>query len=159
VLIAKDAVASIHYTLKNDEGEILDTSDGREPLPYVHGKGNLIRGLEAELEGKGAGAKLKVRIEPEDAYGVRDESLVQSVKRSQLPQGDLEVGMQFRAEGRRGALLVTVIEVDGDDVTLDANHPLAGVALNFSVEVMDVRAATPEELSHGHVHGPGGHHH
>lgn len=158
--IAKNAVAALEYTLKNDGGEVLDTSDGRDPLTYLHGAENLIPGLEAELEGKGAGDELSVRIAPADAYGERDEEMMQTVSRDVMPaDAEIEVGMQLQAESEGGVHIVTVIGVEGDDIHLDGNHPLAGVALNFQVKVVEVREATSEELEHGHVHGEGGHEH
>lgn len=158
--IQENSVVSIDYTLTSDEGEVLDSSQGGEPLTYIHGMGNLIPGLERELEGKGMGVALKVRIAPEDAYGVRDEDMVARVPRTQMPKGaPLEVGMQFQAAGPEGAQVVTLVKVEDDAVWLDANHPLAGMHLTFDVTVVAVRAATAEELEHGHVHGPGGHHH
>jgi FKBP-type peptidyl-prolyl cis-trans isomerase SlyD len=158
--IAKNAAVQIHYTLKNDAGEVLDSSDGSEPLAYLQGHGNLIPGLEKALEGKSAGDKLDVSIPPAEAYGVRDDGLIQDVPRSAF-QGvaDIEVGMQFHAESNHGPRTVTVTKVAADTVTVDGNHPLADQTLHFAVQIVDVRAATKEELSHGHVHGPGGHHH
>ena len=158
--IAKHRVVSIEYTLADDEGTVLDSSRGREPLVYLHGVGQMIPGLEAALADKGAGDTLQVRVLPADAYGERDDSLVQKASRSQLQGVDeIEVGMQFQAGGAQGRQIVTVVAIDGDQVTLDANHPLAGVPLNFAVEVVEVRAATPQELQHGHIHGPHGHDH
>lgn len=158
--IKKHTVAAIQYTLKDDSGEVIDSSSGGEPLTYVHGVGGLIPGLEAELEGKRAGDALKVRIAPAQGYGERDENLVARVPRSQMPSGaPLEVGMQFQARGPEGAQVVTLVRLEDDAVWLDANHPLAGMHLNFEVSVVSVRAAAPEEIEHGHVHGEGGHHH
>lgn len=158
--IAKHRVVSIEYTLTDDEGTVLDTSRGREPLVYLHGVGQMIAGLEAALTDKAAGDALQVRVLPADAYGERDDSLVQKALRSQLRGvADVEVGMQFQADGPQGRQIVTVVAVDGEQVTLDANHPLAGVPLNFAVEVVAVRAATAQELQHGHIHGPHGHDH
>lgn len=158
--IQLNSVASIDYTLTDDSGEVLDSSSGQGPLTYIHGTGGLIPGLESELEGKAAGATFKVRIAPENAYGVRDEGMVVRVPKSQMPQGqELEAGMQFQARGPEGVQVVTLVKVEPDAVWLDANHPLAGVHLNFDVTVVAVRQATAEELEHGHVHGPGGHHH
>ena len=157
--IAQDAVVSIHYTLTNDKGEKLDSSDGT-PLAYLHGNGNLIPGLERELEGKSAGDKLSVKIAAADAYGEYDKSLVQRVPRRALKGiANVQVGMQLHTQSADGVRAVTVTQVVGDMVTIDGNHPLAGQSLNFDVEVAEVRAATEEELSHGHVHGPGGHDH
>ena len=158
--IVKDAVVQIHYTLKNDAGEVLDSSSEAEPLVYMQGHGNLIAGLEKALEGKRAGDSLSVSIAPEEGYGVRDEGLVQDVPRSAF-EGvpNVEVGMQFHAESNHGPRTVTVTDVSADIITVDGNHPLADQTLHFAVEVVEVRAASEEELSHGHVHGPGGHHH
>lgn len=158
--IAPDQVVSIHYTLRDDAGEILDSSAGGEPLAYLHGHGNLIPGLERELAGRSAGEKLQVKIPPADGYGEYDQSLVQRVPRRTLKGvPNVRVGMRLQAQTAHGARAVTVTQVTGDLVTLDGNHPLAGKTLNFEVEVTEVRPATAEELSHGHVHGPGGHHH
>jgi FKBP-type peptidyl-prolyl cis-trans isomerase SlyD len=160
MLIAKDAVVTLHYTLKNDAGETLDTSAGGDPLAYLQGNGNLIPGLERALEGKKAGDKLSVKISPSDGYGELDKALVQQVpRRSFKGIANIQVGMQFQVQTPEGPRAVTVTNVVGDMVTVDGNHPLAGQNLNFDVEVTDVRTATEEELSHGHVHGPGGHHH
>lgn len=158
--IAADKVVQIHYTLTNDEGEVLDSSEGQEPLAYLHGFGNIIPGLENALAGRVVGDKFQVTIPPEEAYGLRDDDLVQAAPRSAF-QGVPEVlpGMQFHAESPEGIQLVTVIDVDGDNVILDGNHPMAGITLNFDVEVTDIREATAEELDHGHVHGPHDHHH
>ncbi|MGH8481987.1 MAG: FKBP-type peptidyl-prolyl cis-trans isomerase [Nevskiaceae bacterium] len=155
-----NCVAYIHYTLKDDAGAVIDSSAGGEPLAYLHGAGNIVPGLEKALEGKQTGEKLSVKVEPTAGYGVRDESLVQQVPRRSF-QGvrDLQAGMRFHAQTERGPIAVTVTQVQGDMITVDGNHALAGVTLNFEVEVTRVRDATPEELMHGHVHGPGGHHH
>ena len=158
--IALNCVAYIHYTLKDDAGAVIDSSSGGEPLAYLHGVGNLVPGLEKALEGKQAGEKLSVKVAPEEGYGVRDEGLVQQVPRRSF-QGvrDLKEGMRFQAQTQSGPVAVTVTRVQGDMITVDGNHALAGVTLNFEVEVTKVREATAEELMHGHVHGPGGHHH
>ncbi|HTT43681.1 MAG TPA: peptidylprolyl isomerase [Steroidobacteraceae bacterium] len=158
--IAADQVVSIHYTLKNDAGEVLDRSQADAPLTYLHGHGNLIPGLERELTGKSSGDRLQVRIVPAEAYGEYDQGLVQRVPRRALKGvRDVRVGLQLQAQTAQGARVVTVTQLSGDLVTLDGNHPLAGQHLNFDVEVGAVRAATAAELAHGHVHGPGGHHH
>ncbi len=158
--IAADKVVSIHYTLKDDAGTVLDSSAGGEPLAYIQGHGNLIPGLERALEGKSGGDKLDVSIAPEDGYGKHDTELVQRVPRRALQgAGEIRKGMQFQAQTPQGVRVFTVTAVVGDMVTLDGNHPLADQNLHFSVEVVDVREATTEELEHGHVHGPGGHHH
>jgi FKBP-type peptidyl-prolyl cis-trans isomerase SlyD len=158
--ITQDQVVSIHYTLKDDEGTVIDRSAEGEPLAYLHGRGNLIPGLERELTGKNTGDRLQVRIAPADAYGEYDRALVQRVPRRALKGiADVRVGMRLQAQTPEGAHAVTVTDISGDMVTLDGNHPLAGKNLNFEVEVAGTRAATEEELSHGHVHGAGGHHH
>ncbi|MBV1789557.1 peptidylprolyl isomerase [Marinobacterium sp. D7] len=158
--IAANAVVSIHYRLTNAAGEQLDSSEGQEPLAYLHGASNIIPGLENALAGKVVGDKLSVTVEPEEAYGPVKEELVQDVDRSNFEGIDvIEPGMQFMAQTPWGQQPVTVVSVEEDVVTLDGNHPLAGQTLSFDVEVVEVRAATEEELSHGHVHGPDGHHH
>ena len=159
--IGQDKVVLIHYTLTNDQGEVIDSSSGGDPLAYLHGQGNIIPGLEKALEGKQAGDKLDVKVAPGEGYGERDDKLVQQVPRRAFSGAkDVQPGMQFHAQTSGGQMrVVTVTRVVGDMVTVDGNHPLAGENLNFAVEVTEVRDATEEELSHGHVHGPGGHHH
>jgi len=154
--ISKHKVASIHYTLTDNDGKVLDSSAGREPLVYIQGIGNLIPGMEEGLEGKSTGDKVNIKVSPEKGYGVKDEALQQSVPRSAFGDQDVREGMQFQTN--QGGI-VTVTKVGLSEITVDANHPLAGVELNFDVEVLDIRLATQEELDHGHVHGPGGHHH
>lgn len=139
--IAENAAVSIHYTLTNDAGEVLDSSQGQEPLDYIHGSGQIIPGLEAALEGKQVGDTLQVTIAPEDAYGPRHEELIQPVPREAFEGvDDIEPGMQFQAESEEGMQLVTVAAVDETTVTVDANHPLAGETLHFDVEVTSVSA-------------------
>jgi len=158
--IAQDKVVLIHYTLRNDAGKVLDSSSGGDALAYLHGQGNIIPGLEKALEGKQAGDKLSVKVEPAEGYGQRDAQLVQQVPRRQFGGANVQPGMQFHAQTSQGQRrVVTVTNIAGDMVTVDGNHPLAGENLHFDVEVADVRDATAEELEHGHVHGPGGHHH
>jgi FKBP-type peptidyl-prolyl cis-trans isomerase SlyD len=158
--VAQDTVVAIHYTLRNDSGATLDASNTGEPLVYLHGNGNLIPGLERALEGKSAGEKLSVAVPAADAYGEVDSDLVQDVPRSAFRGiDDIQVGMQFQAESNHGPRSVVVTKVTKELITVDGNHPLAGQNLNFEVEIAEVRAATREELEHGHVHGPGGHHH
>jgi FKBP-type peptidyl-prolyl cis-trans isomerase SlyD len=154
--ISKHKVAAIHYKLTDNSGKVLDSSEGREPLHYIQGIGNLIPGMEEGLEGKIKGDKLQLQIAPEKGYGVKDDNLLQRVPRSAFGDQKIEKGMQFQTNNGH---VVTVTEVGLNEVTVDGNHPLAGVTLNFDVEVMSVREATEEELDHGHVHGPGGHHH
>jgi len=155
--ISKDTVVSIDYTLTNDGGEVLDTSKGRPPLVYLHGHGNIIPGLETALAGKTSGDTVQTTIAPADAYGVRDESLVQEVPRDRFdPSIELKAGMQFQAQTPEGVQLIRVVDVQGEQVKVDGNHPLADVTLNFDVKVVEVREATEEEISHGHVHGSDG---
>jgi FKBP-type peptidyl-prolyl cis-trans isomerase SlyD len=158
--ISKNKVVTIDYTLTNPAGEVLDTSKGQGPLPYLHGSGGIIPGLESALEGKKVGDSLQVTVEPDQAYGQRDPAMVQPVARKMFPaNANVSVGTKFQAQTQHGPRVVTVVGVNGDEVTIDANHPLAGVTLKFDVRVVGIRDATAEELSHGHVHGPGGHHH
>ena len=158
--ITADRVITIHYTLKDDNGTVLDSSAGGEPLAYIQGRGNLIAGLEKALEGKKGGHTMAVSIAPADGYGIRDEALIQRVPRRSLQRaGEIRKGMQFQVRTDNGMRMFTVTAVVGDMVTLDGNHPLADKTLHFDVQVVDVREATCEELEHGHVHGPGGHHH
>ena len=158
--IAKHKVVTIDYTLTGDDGNVIDQSqDGS--FAYLHGASNIIPGLESALTDKAAGDTLQVSVVPEDAYGLRNESLTQVVPRSAFATtDDVQVGGRFRAQAPDGQeLVVTVVDVDGENVTLDGNHPLAGQKLNFDVKILDVREASQEEIDHGHVHGPGGHHH
>ena len=159
--IADDCVVSIHYKLTDDKGEQIDSSEGQEPLSYLHGAGNVIQGLEDALTGHAVGDHLEVKLQPEDGYGEFDAELVQSVPRSSF-QGidELAPGMQFQTEDEDGQrMLVTVQEVSDEAVVVNGNHPLAGVVLNFDVTITDIREATAEELDHGHAHGAGGHDH
>lgn len=158
--IAKNTVVSIDYTLTDEAGAVLDSSKGHEPLAYLHGSGNIISGLEEALEGKTAGEQVQVSVPPEKGYGRRIEELQQKVPRKMFDtKQEIKPGMRFHAEGEHGTHTVTVMSVDQEHVTVDANHPLAGKLLNFDVKVVDVRTATQEELAHGHVHGPHGHNH
>lgn len=161
MLIANQHVVAIDYTLSNDAGEVIDSSAGAEPLVYLHGAGNIIAGLENALAGKTVGDELEVSIEPEDAYGEYSAELITNLGREMF-EGveELEVGMQFHASAPDGGMqIVTIRDVEGDQVTIDGNHPLAGQQLNFKVKVISVRAASEEEVAHGHVHGEGGHQH
>jgi FKBP-type peptidyl-prolyl cis-trans isomerase SlyD len=157
--ISKGKVASFHYTLTNDQGKILDSSRGEEPLSYIHGSGMIIPGLEKVLSGKSAGDTFNTTIEPQEAYGERHEDLIQDISRSVFPEGHkIAPGMQFHAQTEDGTQLITVVEVDDQQITIDANHPLAGERLTFDVEITEIREATKEEISHGHVHLPDGDH-
>ena len=158
--IEKNKAVFINYTLKDDNGKLIDTSEGRKPLAYIQGIGNLIPGLEAELEGKTTKDVLNVSIPPDQAYGIRNEGLVQRLDAQQFSNmPDLKPGMQFHANSQQRPLLITVIEISPQGVLVDGNHPLAGKTLHFHVEVVNVRDATLSELEHGHVHGDEGHSH
>lgn len=159
--IADDCVVTLAYTLRDDAGEVLDSATTAEPFAYVQGRRSVIAGLEKQLAGRAAGDKLDITIAPAEAYGEHSPARVQVVPRDRFPDGiDIEPGMQFHAGDEHGGRMnVRVTEVNEDGVVIDANHPLAGQTLHFAVEVLGVRAATAEELAHGHVHGPGGHHH
>lgn len=154
LLIGDNAVVSIHYKLSDADGNELENSAEAEPLKYLHGAGNLIPGLENALTGKTAGDELSVAIPPEEAYGEVAPQLVQEVERSMFQGVDqVEPGMVFQAKAPDGNVQrITVREVNGDKVTIDANHPMAGVELHFEVQVVEVRPATDEEIEHGHVH-------
>ena len=154
--ISQNSVVSIHYTLSDNTGNILDTSDGRDPLQYIHGLGNLIVGMEEGLEGKLEGDKFDLKIPPAKGYGEKNDQLIQSVPPSAFGDQKVEPGMQFNTGKGQ---VVTVTKVEDKAITVDANHPLAGVELNFKVEVVNIREASKEEIEHGHVHGPGGHNH
>jgi FKBP-type peptidyl-prolyl cis-trans isomerase SlyD len=158
--IEKHRVVTLAYTLKDDDDRIIDQSDDGS-FCYLHGASDIIPGLENALTGKVAGDELSVSIPPEEGYGVHDVEKTQAVPREMFPtEEEIVPGMQFHAQGPDGhQLVVTVVKVDDDRVTVDGNHPLAGVQLKFDVKVLEVRTATGEEITHGHVHGPGGHHH
>jgi FKBP-type peptidyl-prolyl cis-trans isomerase SlyD len=152
-------VVSFNYVLRDDSGEVLDSSGKENPITYLEGSGMIIDGLESALRSLAKGEKQKVSLAPEQAYGTYDESRVQTVDRSALPVDDIEVGAMFQAGNDHHAPVVRVVAIEEDKVRLDANHPLAGQRLHFEVEVIERRDATREEIDHGHVHGPGGHHH
>lgn len=157
--ITTSTVVTFEHTLKNEHGVVLETTAGKAPLTYLHGAGNFLPGLEAALEGKQAGDKLSVVLTPEQGHGVRDERLVRKIAARKLSDERVVVGRRYNAhlEGKNRAALVTALQ--GDYATIDANHPLAGMTLHFDIEIVDVRAASVEELAHGHVHGQGGHAH
>ena len=154
--ISKNKVVTIDYSLHNETGELLDSSEGGEPLVYLHGNENIIPGLEKFLEGKTTGDSISCTVPAAEAYGERDESLVFKVSKKDFGDNvEVAPGMQFEAHGEDGVQIVTVVGVNGDEVTIDANHPLAGENLHFDVKVVDVRDATAEEIEHGHVHMDG----
>lgn len=157
--IEAQKVVSFDYELMNAEGQKIDSSEGREPLTYLHGAGAIIPGLEQALDGKSTGDHFEVTVPPTDAYGERDDRLMQSVPLEQFGEEKVEPGMQFRSNTPSGAMVFTVVSVDDGSATLDGNHPLAGETLQFDITVKEVREATAEELEHGHAHGPGGHQH
>lgn len=158
--IVKDAVVAITYTLKNVEGEVIDQSADGEPLYYLQGAKNIIVGLEDELEGKSEGDELSVDIKSDLAYGPRVDALVQQVPASAFGEiKDIEMGMRFQAETEQGPVMVVVTQIEGETITVDGNHPLAGQDLHFDVKVQSIREASAEEVEHGHVHGSGEHHH
>jgi FKBP-type peptidyl-prolyl cis-trans isomerase SlyD len=149
-------VVTFHFNLRDPQGRLLDTSSGGEPVVYLEGAGQIIDGLDEQLRGEPAGTRKAVGVPAARAYGLRDDTLVQKVARRQLPvEGELCVGDQFRAGDDDQAPVVTVAAVEGDEVLLDANHPLAGMDLRFEVEIIAVRPATADELRHGHAHGAG----
>ncbi len=158
--IMKDRVAVIHYRLKRDDGEVIDSSHGSEPLAYLHGNGNLVPGLEKALEGKQPGDRFEVSVTAAEGYGKRDPNLVKRVPRRALGKhANIVKGAQLQMNTDLGTRVFTVTAVLGDMITLDGNHELADTNLNFEIEIVEVRDASEEELEHGHVHGPGGHHH
>lgn len=159
MLIATDTVVAFHYTLTDAAGGVLDSSRGREPVSYLHGRGHLFPGLERQLAGLAAGARTALVVPAAEGYGERRPELTMSVRREQFPEdADLSVGSQVMSQGTKQSMVFTVAGVEGDTVLLDGNHPLAGKDLHFDVEVIHVREATPEELAHGHSHD-GSHRH
>lgn len=160
--VQQDSVVTISYTLMDDDGAVIDSSDNHGELAYLHGHENIVPGLERALEGKGPGDEVSVTVEPGEGYGERRDELVFSVPRDRMPaDADLGQGMQFRAQSSDGSeMVVTLVEYTDDQVTLDGNHPLSGQTLHFDVAVRGVREATADEVAHGHVHdGPNAHHH
>lgn len=151
--IEKDKVVMFHYALVNAEGEVLDGSRGGQPLPYLHGHSNIVPGLEKALEGREVGDKFKVTLTPDEGYGQRDEEKVQLIDRKSFADfSELEEGMVCQMEDDNGELqLVAITKIDAEEVTVDGNHPFAGIELNFDVEVMDIREATADELAAGRI--------
>lgn len=156
MIVSRNSVVSFHYTLRDSEGNTLDSSSGHDAFAYIQGGQQIVPGLEQQMEGKKAGDKFNAVVSPEMGYGEFNKDLLQRVPLDRFQGQKVEPGMQFQAGGHG---IFTVREVVDGHALLDGNHPLAGVTLNFEVEIMDVREATVEELDHGHVHGPGGHHH
>lgn len=158
--VSKNTVVSFDYTLTDDNGKVIDSSKDQAPLDYIQGHGQIVPGLEREMEGKDIGAEFKIKISPEDGYGIRHVERTMKVPREELPPDlEPEIGMQLAGEGKNGdPVPLWVTEVTEQHVMLDGNHPLAGQNLNFDVVIRGVREPTKEELAHGHVHGPGGHH-
>ncbi|MCF6204434.1 MAG: peptidylprolyl isomerase [Methylococcaceae bacterium] len=157
--ITDKLAVSIHYILTDSNGKQLDSSRNEDPMVYLHGSGQIISGLENALSGKKVGDKFKTTIAPANAYGERREDMLQVVPMTMFEGMDkVEEGMQFHADASQGVNVVTVTKVDGNDVTIDGNHPLAGETLTFDVEVVDIRPATEDELSHKHIHGEGCNH-
>jgi len=158
--ISNNSVASFHYTLKNDAGEILDSSSGQEPMSYLQGASNIVPGLENEMEGKSVGDSFSIVISPAKGYGEVNENLLQELPKSMFAGVDnIEPGMEFQAQTEHGQQIIAVTKVEGDTITVDGNHPLAGENLHFEIEVTDIREASQEELNQGHVNGPSGDNH
>jgi FKBP-type peptidyl-prolyl cis-trans isomerase SlyD len=156
-MIADQKVVSLNYTVKDTEGHIIDSSEGAKPLSYLHGQNNIIAGLETALVGKAVGDEFEVTVEPEDAYGEYNKEMVQVVPRETFKEFEkIEQGMVFNANTQNGPIQLKVTDIEGDNITVDPNHPLSGKTLHFSGSVIEVREATEEELEHGHVHGEGG---
>lgn len=160
MIVEKDKAVSFHYTLKDAEGEQMETSREKDPMSYLHGANNIIPGLEKAMEGRAINDEFSVTIQPEDAYGVRNENNVQRIGLKRLKGiGKVSVGQVLNLQTEKGQVQVTVLKVGRFNIDVDGNHPLAGRELTFDVEVTDIREATAEELEHRHVHGPGGHQH
>jgi len=160
MFIAPKMVVELYYKLTDDQGNMIDEANSARPFLYIHGLSQIIPGLENQLTGKKSGDALKVNINPEDAYGTRDESLVMAVNKTEFGSpAEIKVGMHIEIETEQGANVAVVKNITDAQIVLDLNHPLAGKSLHFDVKVQSIRAATAEEISHGHVHGPHGHHH
>ncbi len=158
--IAEQAVVAFHYTLTDDDGQVIDRSVEHAPLTYLQGAGQIVPGLERQMDGHSPGDQFIAQVRAEEGYGARHPELMQQVPRSAFPGIDeIHPGMQFQGRSPEGEMSVTVTKVENDTISIDGNHPLAGKTLHFSVEIVDVREATAEEREHGHVHGAGGHAH
>jgi FKBP-type peptidyl-prolyl cis-trans isomerase SlyD len=160
-MIKENSVVTMHYELKDSEGEVLDSSKGQDPLVYLHGAGNIIVGLEEQLIGKTVGDNVAAIVSPEKGYGMPVDALIQTVPKEAFGEeiDKVVVGMRFQAETEQGPVPVVVTAMDEAMVTVDGNHPLAGKELHFDVSIAEVRDASAEEIEHGHVHGEGGHQH
>jgi len=157
--ITTNKIASLAYTLKNDDGEILDKADENNPFLYMHGTGGIIKGLENALNEKSVNDSFSLIVAPDEAYGERDDKLTESVPRTMfegIPDEEMVAGAQFHAQTAQGTQVITIASIDGDMINIDANHPLAGETLHFDVTVLDIRDATEEEIAHGHPHASGG---
>lgn len=158
--IVSGSVVVFDYTLTDDDKDIIDSSTGSEPLAYIQGEGQIVPGLEKVMEGKKAGDCFKISVDAEEGYGLHDPENISVVPADKIEGGsELEEGMQLHTEGEFGEETVLITKIEGNEVTIDGNHPLAGMTLHFDVTIREVRPATQEELEHGHVHGTGGHHH
>ena len=157
--VQNNTVVTFDYTLKDFEGNLLDSSSNGDSFAYLHGHGQIIPGLESAMNGRQKGDQFEVVVQPQDAYGNYDEELVAAIPKEQFGPGiEIEPGMQFNAERDGKHYLLTVVEVRDNHIIVDGNHPLAGMVLYFNIEVKDVREATEEEIQHGHVYGVGHHH-
>jgi FKBP-type peptidyl-prolyl cis-trans isomerase SlyD len=157
--ITENSVVSFNYTLRNADGEVLDSSEGQDPLTYLHGNDQIVPGLEIAMIGRKVGDGFSVTVSPEEGYGVQQDALIQTVPRSAFDGIDaIEAGMTFQADGPQGPMVVRVVSVDDESVTVDGNHDLAGATLNFTIEITEIRAASEQELEHGHVHSNGDDH-
>ncbi|MCB1705975.1 MAG: peptidylprolyl isomerase [Halioglobus sp.] len=158
--IGPETVVNFHYTLSDESGKELETSRGGDPATYLHGANNIIPGLESEMAGKDAGDSFTATVSPEQGYGLRDPDRVQRVPIKHLAfKGKLRPGAVVQLSTSEGMRAVTVVKAGRHTADIDTNHPLAGQTLVFDIEILETRNASAEELSHGHVHGPGGHHH
>jgi FKBP-type peptidyl-prolyl cis-trans isomerase SlyD len=156
--VADKKAVTITYTLRDEEGAVLDSTEGRDPLTYLHGAGNLVPGVEEALAGKSPGDEIKVTVPPEKGYGTREEGNIRNVPVRKLPDGRIQPGATVQLNTNHGPVIAVVKAVKGDYATIDLNHPLAGKTLRFELQVVEVRDATAEEIEHGHVHAPGAHH-
>jgi FKBP-type peptidyl-prolyl cis-trans isomerase SlyD len=159
--IGTNKVVTLNFTLKDEEGNVIESTENAEPFQFISGNNQILPKLEEEVDRMLIGTKKKININPADAYGEYNQQAVQKIDKKEFPENmKLEEGMRFVANSPEGKEMPFIINsIDENEITVDFNHPLAGKNLNFNVELLDVRDATPEELSHGHVHGSGGHHH